>query len=180
MLIMGLALASCQQAGLTEDEVRNIVQEEVTRQLVSLDSLVKQEVTGQLTNIDDIIGEEITSQFAGLDDIVTREVTKQLANVGDVVRQEISSEMAGVHNIVADEVIRTVDNIDLLTVSELWITSRDGNTSAILGADPNGRGMLALYDAETMRYIARLGANSAGDGAIGIMDRYGEWNFVAP
>ena len=205
ILIIGIALVGCQQAGLTEEDVRSIVREEVSRQLAGtqikdivgqevtgqlagLNSLVRQEVTTQLTNIDDIVGEEVTGQLAGLDDIVGREVTGQLATVRDIVGQEVTSHLG---------------SIDVLTVSQLQITNSDGKLVAMLTGLADDRGMLGLYDAETgyiLTYlgvtaggnarlnlsgsngiaVASIGASITNDGFISLNDRYGGWTFVAP
>ncbi len=44
ILIMGIVFAGCQQAGLTEEEVRSIVREEVTKQLGAIDELTLSEL----------------------------------------------------------------------------------------------------------------------------------------
>ena len=59
------------QLGLSGEEVRIIVREEVTRQLAGrqVKDIIGQEVTTQLANIDDIVGQEVTIQLSSIDEL---------------------------------------------------------------------------------------------------------------
>jgi hypothetical protein len=117
VLIMGVVFAGCQQASLTEAEVRNIVREEVTNQLA----------TGQLKGM---VGQEVTKQLANVGDVVRGEVIKQMAGVNDIVKQQASSQLASINNLVGNEVTRQLANVENLTLSTLNIKNKDGKIVA--------------------------------------------------
>ncbi len=195
MLMMAVASIGCQQGGLSEEEVRSIVQEEVARQLAG-------------TQAKDIVAQEVTTQLASVDDIVTQEVTSQMAGVDDIVGQEVT---------------RQIHSIDTLTLSELYIKNKDGNNVIMLGGSPYagilifnsegkrtatlsttsvGNGALNLYTSNEQpfasiddiygtaslylynRYgvvVALVGVDaSTGNGFSYLNDRYGKVTFLAP
>ncbi len=191
IVLMTVALSiGCQQSRLSEEEVKSIVQEEVTRQLAGelVRDVVGQELSSQVTGgrVRDIIRTEVTSQTATFNDAIRQEVTRQLASVDDIVRQEVTSQLA---------------SVDTLTLSELYIKNRDGQNIIMLGASVYGDGGLIIFsrdgkavvhlvgdDGNGMLYVyniygeivAEVEASSSGDGFLGINDRYGLVTFEAP
>ncbi len=61
ILTVGIALAGCQQSGLTEEEVRSIVREEVTNQLATeqLKGIIGQEISRQISSIEKLTVSEL-------------------------------------------------------------------------------------------------------------------------
>jgi len=183
VLMVVVVSAGCQQSGLSEEEVRSIVREEVTRQLAGtqVKDIVAQEVTAQLTSIDDIVAQEVSNQLNSLDVLVVSRL---------LIKNEDGQYV-----------------IDIGAFSEegdgyISIRNAGGQYLARLGATAGGGSALTLYNYKE-KEIVFLGSeelsdmgvlvisNSYGDDAIAlgapdgdgelvIIDRYGNVVFVAP
>jgi hypothetical protein len=161
-LMMVMLVAGCQQAGLTEEEVRSIVREEITNQLV----------TGQLKGI------------------VGQEITKELSNISELTLSRlIIKSKDGKHFTYLDDkgliISRDGKIVCYLTCTDdgngtLGLKNSGDKRVVLLGGldSEQGGGFLQLSN----RYGERIfSVGSLTDsGALLIYDRYGDVKFAAP
>jgi hypothetical protein len=164
ILIMGIAFAGCQQTGLSEEDVRNIVQEEVTNQLA----------TGQLKGI---VRQEVTRQLASIDELKVSELYIKNKD-GKIVAEFGGGSMGGYLNFI------NPDGDKVLFFSDSGLTiHRDEHMVATFGTltFESGAigGQLMLCNPGGKR-IASLVSTEDGDGYIDIRYKDGQLAFVAP
>jgi len=132
ILVMGIAVTGCQQSGLTDEDARSLVREEVTRQLA----------TEQLRGI---IGQEITKQLGTIDELTV----SQLA----VVNEE-GNEVVSFYTMLNGAGAIALRNYDGRVVAQL-LSDSDGNPHFNLlntydefviwiAADPIGNGQISI------------------------------------
>jgi len=84
ILMIGVVSIGCSESGLTEAEVKAIVQAEVASQLANIDDDISAEVTTQLAGL------------AGLDDIISNEAAEKLGLESSHIRRLLAKgEIAG-------------------------------------------------------------------------------------
>lgn len=152
MLMMLVTFVGCQQLWLSEEQVRGIVQEDVAKQIASID-------------VNDIVREEVASQLAG-------------QQVKDIVGQEVAKQLAGIDILTVSRLL--IKDKDGNLVAELGhfangsaflnLRSPDGKQITYLGLDSKGNGVLELNNS----HGETVGALSCDpDGMMA-------WAFVSP
>jgi len=125
ILMIGIAFAGCQQAGLTEAEVRSIVRQEVANQLASgqLKGIVGQEVT----NVGQAIVSEFKRQNIGLESRITKLEWKlgQVEDV-DVIKQQLQQKINNLEGQV-NELEEQLWGVSVKPVSVKTVEGQLGN-----------------------------------------------------
>ncbi len=165
VLIMVIAFAGCQQSGLTEEDIRNIVQEEVAQQIATgqLKDIIGQEITKQLSNINELTLSKLyikdngqTFAYLGPDQYGNKPVLDLY--VGDKIAVELGSSVHG-------------DGF-------LFLFSGENSGQAFIGKVAAGFGM--YFHNRFGEQIFALDTDSDGNGSFRIHNKYGEVTFVAP
>ncbi len=172
ILMIVVVSIGCQQSGLSEEEVRSIVREEVTRQLASLDKLTVSEL--RIKNDDGQViawlGVEDDEAVLSLHNPDGKRVVV-LGSVGDD-GQLILYNSEGASTIWLGTLAGPGNG------GKLHICNTRGEPVAML-VSGDDVGFLRLYNSD-MEEVAYLGTASTGDGYLSISDKYGQPIIVAP
>jgi len=175
VLLLGVAAIAigCSDDGLSEEEVRQLIKDEVTNQLTDLEATVSTEVTSQMANLNVLISEEIAKQMVTLEDSISGEVKTQLAGLNHLTLSGLEiRDSNGVTVAKLDsnpdggflEIYNSDSKLAATLVgstqdgSILSLNDTDGMTQAVLGASEDSQGWLELYDKEVT--VAQLGAET--------------------
>ena len=180
ILIMGIAVAGCQQAGITEEEVRTIVREEVSNQLATgqLEGIVGQEVTKQLANIDDLVGEEVNTQLSNIDELTLSKL--YIKDNGELLAYLGADPVNNlpILGLYVGEEITTKLGSSVHGDGFLFLFGGDSDGQAYIGETSAGFGMY-LWN-RFGEEIYGLDTDSDGNGNFSVRNKYGEVVFIAP
>lgn len=182
LFIMAVPLIGCGQKGLSEEEIRSIVREEVTRQLAGtqLKGIVGKEVTGQLTSIDKLTISElyiknkdgkIVAEFCGG---ATDGYLNFLNPDGNGVVFISESGLT----ITDDEqyaiaIFGTIKSETGAVSGQLMLFNSDGERVSALRSTEDGNGVLSLQNSEG-EYVTILGGKADGNGYLNLFNSRGE------
>jgi hypothetical protein len=175
ILIVGISFTGCSQETLTEEQVRSIVREEISMQIASM-------------HIKDIVEQEVTKQMPEINDIVSQEVTKQLPTINDYLIQVVKSQLISTDELILSELYIKNDEgkiVGGLSSSAeghgiFWLNTSENKRIVWLGGSDNehGGGVFELCN----RYgdTIFLTGTLTDSGHLIIQDRYGNVKFAAP
>jgi len=191
ILMVAAMSIGCDDGGLSEEEVRQLIKDEVTNQMTDLEATVSTEVTNQTANINVLISEEIAKQMVTLEDSISAEVKTKLAELNHLtlsgleIRDSNGVTVAKLGNNPEGGFLEIYNSDSKLAAtligstqdgSMLSLNDTDGTTQAVLGASEGSQGWLELYNEEVT--VAQLGAETIdGFGMLQLRNAHGDVVF---
>ena len=152
-VILGVIVLSvgCQQSGLSEGRVRDIVEEEVARQLATMDDMDDLTISRLWFTNDD-------GDILGMLGVIDNKLTLTMDNAEGV-------PVVGLGSVDGE--------------GYLILRSADGGVAVLIGSSSDGSALLTIYNADENAVIT-IGSLSDGNGMLFIEDKDGQVTFVAP
>jgi len=177
IIMVLVAFAGCQQAGLSEAEVRNIIDQEVSNRLATIDELTvsRLSIENEKGRVVAVLGTSFSDGCGSLRLYDGDASWDSLPAVSLFVMPESGEGYLNLYNGAGSHMVSLGS---LMDAGYLNLRSADGKPLVTLGNLYEG-GYVTIYNGEE-EIVVRVGASIMDDGRLFIHDKDGQVTFEAP